>query len=274
MPSPRSPHYPSLAVSNPNSDKSLANQWPPLLRNTRSLPNSTSLEKIYKSALKEAGKLKSSIAPNLNLKRPHPQSLTIAENTTGTGHSETASTESWSDPKRLARNPRKSGIYNLQPLHTSNRFEFLAASQHSDCGFSQPSAQWQSNETVDLVPHASQERFRYMESTYTDKKDRADNRPTSTTIRPKQPTAADARLPPSQPPTSNASPRTNSVAQPSNTTQPPVVNNTRGARKAPPIHTSGSSLKNLIAILKPTVASSEFSIKESDPTNHSIYSNS
>lgn len=46
----------------------------PIPITTTRLPNSTALEKSYKSALKEVGKLKSAVAPNLGLKRTFSQS--------------------------------------------------------------------------------------------------------------------------------------------------------------------------------------------------------
>ncbi|OXU26696.1 hypothetical protein TSAR_016978 [Trichomalopsis sarcophagae] len=106
------PHHNLLTTSSQNSDGTSTIHWPHLPKNTRSLPNSTSLEKIL--------------------------SQTNTGNNIVNVHSETASTESWIEPKRTAKNQKKPDTHGPQ---------------HRDSGYPQPFAQWQPNIAADHMAY-------------------------------------------------------------------------------------------------------------------------
>lgn len=130
----------SFVSLNVRKERSLDKQWPLFPKNTRALLNSTSLDKIYKSALKEMGKLKSPIAPNLKLKRRHSQSPTIL-NAIDKDHSDSTYAETWIEPKHTVKNLHRINKHSSQLPQTLNRFEALAPPQFTERGYSQQFAQ-------------------------------------------------------------------------------------------------------------------------------------
>ncbi|OXU17002.1 hypothetical protein TSAR_006387 [Trichomalopsis sarcophagae] len=95
-------------IANINNDRTLASKLPIPTR----LPNSKSLEKLYKGALKEMSKLKSSVQPNLTLKRSYSQT-TVSPEYRNTAKLANAG---WIEPKRFAKNHNIRS--SQRPIHT------------------------------------------------------------------------------------------------------------------------------------------------------------
>lgn len=223
----------------------------PLPKTASRLPNSTSLEKIYKDALKVMKKNKTSIQPNFGAKRSHSQ--------TGVNQEEKTSPtlQNWIEPKRFAKNPRNTADQQTSFID-NNRFDILRKFRDSHL----ENKTQHSTSTKAAVATFSQ-----------NSTDLA--RPTSTI----SPTTTSTCLPHSTSSAGLAAPTTDQQTTDShhstrNGLVSTLTNTVSNAprNKPPPIYVCDIAFTALIDFIKMTkVNKSEFTIKQSDPKNHTIY---
>ena len=102
----------------------------PLPQLTR-LPNSSSLERLYKKALKDAHRLKSPIARNLSASKKRTHSLSSATDNTQENLHNFANNDGWLLPKKYVRNSQASTQEEIAP-NNGNRYSALCVSQSPD----------------------------------------------------------------------------------------------------------------------------------------------